>query len=38
MLAAIAFGLLGGLLGSIFSALSEAAEGRHPNREREAGQ
>ena len=38
MLAAIAFGLLGGLLGSIFSALSEAGEGRRPNREREAGQ
>jgi hypothetical protein len=38
MLAAIAFGLLGGLLGSIFSALSEADEGRRPNREREAGQ
>jgi hypothetical protein len=38
MLAAIAFGLLGGLLGSIFLALREAAEGRRPNREREAGQ
>jgi hypothetical protein len=34
MLAAVAFGLLGGLLGSIFSALSEAGG---PNREREAG-
>jgi hypothetical protein len=38
MLAAIAFGLLGGLLGSIFSALSEAREGRRANRERETGQ
>jgi hypothetical protein len=38
MLAAIAFGLLGGLLGSIFSTLSEAAEGRRPNRELEPGQ
>jgi hypothetical protein len=38
MLAAIAFGLLGGLLGSIFSALSEAGEERRPNREGETGQ
>lgn len=38
ILAAIAFGLLGSLLGSIFSALSEAGEGRRPNREGEAGQ
>jgi hypothetical protein len=38
MLAAIALGLLGGLLGSIFSALSEAGEELRANREREAGQ
>jgi hypothetical protein len=33
MLAAVAFGLLGGLLATLFSALSEAGEGRRPNRE-----
>jgi hypothetical protein len=32
MLAAIGFGLLGGLLGTIGSAMREAGEGRHPDR------
>jgi hypothetical protein len=35
MLAAIAFGLVGGLLGTIISALGEAGEARRQNRERE---
>ena len=38
ILAALALGLLGGLLGGIFSALSEAGEGRRQHGEREAGQ
>jgi hypothetical protein len=33
MLAAVAFGLLGGLLATLFSVLNEAGEGRQPNRE-----